>query len=250
MDAQRINTSVTTDLSVFDGLLFVVNEESGPIVNLNMSSLDERESIATAVHGITAVGLGIDRNKGLFGPIPVPYNTNFRALIFVFYIESSTSIDGKFCSLFLIFKKEKLRFIANVYAMIESLLHLYQENYLQTEEQLRNETIQYIYQELVTNLKMKPKIRLFRINNGITVEFEDLKIKFGNELTAIIDEKDQIIYTYSPKGLENELKEESNKIIQHINEIEYQGSYKIKRITSKQKFKSLLEKEQILILEQ
>ena len=153
MDVQKVNDSSEVDLSIFDGLLFAVNEELGPIINLNMSSLNEREAIATAVHGITAVGLGIDGNKGLFGPIPVPYNTKFRALIYVFFIESSTSAT-KFCSLFLIFKKEKLRFIANVYAMIESLLHLYQENYLQTEEQLRNETIQYIYHELITNLKM------------------------------------------------------------------------------------------------
>ncbi|NHK31613.1 MAG: hypothetical protein FK730_09690 [Asgard group archaeon] len=248
MDAQKINNSSTVDLSIFDGLLFAVNEESGPIINLNMSSLDEREAIATAVHGITAVGLGIDGNKGLFGPIPVPYNANFRALIYVFFIESSTSNKTKFCSLFLIFKKEKLRFIANVYAMIESLLHLYQENYLRTEEQLRNETIQFIYQELITNLKMKPKIRLFRINNGITVEFEDSKIMFGNELTAIINEKEQTIYTYNPKGLEKEDKEKTIEIMQEINLIEYQGSYKIKKITSKQKFKLLLEKEKILIL--
>ncbi|NHJ38504.1 MAG: hypothetical protein FK731_00620 [Asgard group archaeon] len=246
MDTQRINNS---DLSIFDGLLFAVNEESGPIVNLNMSSLDEREAIATAVHGITAVGLGNNLNKGLFGPIPVPYNSNFRALIYVFYTESSSSDNGKFCSLFLIFRKEKLRFIANVYAMIESLLHLYQENYLQTEEQLKNETIQYIYQELITNLKMKPRIRLFRINNGITIEFEDLKIKLGNELTALIDEKDKIIYTYSPRGLEDKQKEESNEVIQQINEIEYQGSLKIKKIASKQKFKSILDNKQVLLID-
>ncbi|NHJ47932.1 MAG: hypothetical protein FK733_09100 [Asgard group archaeon] len=242
------DNELVVDLSIFDGLLFAINEESGPFVSLNISSLDEREAIATAVHGITAVGLGVDQNKGLFGPIPVPYNNAFRALIFVFQIKKTNSEDMRFCALFLIFKKEKIRFIANVYAMIESLLYIYQENYLQTEDNLRQETIQLIYHELVTNLKVRPKIRLFRINDGLTVEYEDSKILLGNELTALISEKQELIYIYSPRGLDKELKERALSIIQKINDLEYQNNYEIKKINSKTKFVDLLKEEEISVI--
>ena len=137
----------SVDNLIFDGMLFAINEETGPVLRLNISSLSEREAITTAIHGITAIGLGEDRNRGLFGPIPVPYNTQFRALIYVFYVETKTSSDpialekGQFCGLFLIFKKEMIRYIANVYSMIESLLNVYQENYLLKEDILLIEVI-------------------------------------------------------------------------------------------------------------
>jgi hypothetical protein len=238
------------DLAIFDGLLLAINEESGPMVSLNLSSLDEREAIGTAVHGITAVGLGINQTKGLFGPIPVPYNTDYRALMFVFTVTKNNSDDKQFCSLFLIFKKERIRFIASVYAMIESLLNLYQENYLFSVGNLQDETIEMIYNELITKLKIQPRIRLFRINDGITIEFENSKIMLGNELTAIICEQITTIYTYTPRSLDKEEKVKALAVIKEINELEYQDSFEIKKINSKKKFIDLLEDNQIVIIEQ
>ncbi|MBK5112624.1 MAG: hypothetical protein KGD59_08575 [Candidatus Heimdallarchaeota archaeon] len=239
---------------IFDGMLFAVNDETGPVLRLNISSLSEREAITTAIHGITAIGLGEDRNRGLFGPIPVPYNTDYRALIYVFYVESETSKDpliqgkGQFCGLFFIFKKDMIRYIANVYSMLESLLNMYQENYLLKEDQLQNDTIQYIYDDLITNLKLKPKTRVFRVNDGITVEFEDGTVKLGNEITFLISEKNKIFHYYFPKNLENDKKDHAMKILEHILKSEYQNSYESKKISSKKAFENLLKKNDITII--
>lgn len=242
------------DDMIFDGMLFAINTESGPVLRLNISSLSEREAISTAIHGITAIGLGEDRNRGLFGPIPVPYNTQFRALIYVFYVETQTSTDpiaqekGQFCGLFFIFKKDMIRYIANVYSMIESLLNVYQENYLVKEDQLQNDTIQYIYDDLIANLKLKPKIRVFRVNDGITVEFEDGTVKLGNELTFLISEKEKIVYSYIPKNLEKNKKEQVMKILEHIIKTEYQNSCKLKKVSSKKSFQGILKKNEIILI--
>ena len=96
-------TKLNEEESLFTGLLFALNDEMCPALKINLSNLSEREAIATAIQGITAVGLSDDKYRGLFGPIPVPYNNNYRALIYVFYIESKTSNDpiilqnGRFC---------------------------------------------------------------------------------------------------------------------------------------------------------
>ncbi|MHA1122980.1 MAG: hypothetical protein ACTSPC_09315 [Candidatus Heimdallarchaeota archaeon] len=240
---------------IFDGMLFAINNESGPVLRLNISSLSEREAISTAIHGITAIGLGEDRNRGLFGPIPVPYNTQFRALIYVFYVETQTSTDpialekGQFCGLFFIFKKDMIRYIANVYSMIESLLNVYQENYLVKEDQLQNDTIQYIYDDLISNLKLKPKIRVFRVNDGITVEFEDGTVKLGNELTFLINEKEKIVYNYIPKNLEKDKKDQVMKILEHIIKTEYQNTYKLKKVSAKRSFKGILKKNDLILID-
>jgi hypothetical protein len=239
---------------IFDGMLFAVNDESGPVLRLNISSLSEREAISTAIHGITAIGLGEERNRGLFGPIPVPYNTDFRALIYVFYVESQTSTaplvqsKGQFCGLFFIFRKEMIRYIANVYSMIESLLNVYQENYLVKEDQLLNETIQYIYDDLIANLKLKPKTRVFRVNDGITVEFEDGTVKLGNEITFLISEKNKIFHYYLPRNLEKDKKEKAMKILEHIMESEYQNSYESKKVSSKKAFQNLLQRNDLTLI--
>ncbi|MBN1328635.1 MAG: hypothetical protein JXA54_04100 [Candidatus Heimdallarchaeota archaeon] len=235
--------------SIFDGILLAIGEESGPALSLNISSLDERAAIATIIHGITAIGMGVNNQTGLFGPIPVPYNDAYRALIYVFSVESKTLDKGRLCSLFLIFKKEMIRFIANVYSMIESLLNVYQETYLPSEDHLHTETIQQIYKELIANLKLKPRKRLFRINNGLMVEYEDSRIKLGNELTSLVDEKEKIIYTYIPKNLDIEVKEKVTKIIKRLNEIEYQNLFTIKFSSSLKSFVSILNKNNISIIE-
>lgn len=246
----------SVDNLIFDGMLFAINEETGPVLRLNISSLSEREAITTAIHGITAIGLGEDRNRGLFGPIPVPYNTQFRALIYVFYVETKTSSDpialekGQFCGLFLIFKKEMIRYIANVYSMIESLLNVYQENYLLKEEQLQNNTIEYIYHDLLLNLKLKPRTRVFRVNDGITVEFEDGSALLGNEITFLINEKEKFVYSYIPRNLKKEKKEQVMKILDYIIKSEYQNSYELKKISSKKAFHSILKKNEVTLIGQ
>ena len=53
--------------TIFDGMLFAVNDLEGPVMKLNISSLSEREALVTGINGITAVALGEERNRGLFG---------------------------------------------------------------------------------------------------------------------------------------------------------------------------------------
>ena len=247
-DGVSISTNELED-TIFHGMLFSINEDSGPDLSINLSSLSEREGIATIIHGITAVGMGEENHRSLFGPIPVPYNTDFRALIYMFSVKSEISAKGKVCSLFLIFRKDLIRFIANVYSMIESMLNVYQDNYLVNESDLQDETIEKIYEDLIANLKYKPRIRMFRINNGITVEFEERNIMFGNELTALIDEKDKTIYVYIPRNITKELKIRTKKLVLDINSLEYQSLYKIVQLPSKAKFTEILAEKNIIIID-
>lgn len=239
---------------IFDGMLFAVEEDEGPSVRINASSLNDREAIATAIQGLTAVGLGEENIEGLFGPLPVPYNSNYKALIYIFNVESTSSIDpeilegGRFCALFIIFKKTMLRLIANVYSMIESLLNFYKENYLRKEEDLQIETLQLIYEDIIGKLKLKPRFRVFTITNGITVEFEEQKVTISPELTLAIDEKEKKIYYYISNRIEEEIKEESLKILNYLNKSEYQETLKKTKISSKKKFANLLEKHKIEII--
>jgi len=170
-------------------------------------------------------------------------------------VETQTSTDpiaqekGQFCGLFFIFKKDMIRYIANVYSMIESLLNVYQENYLVKEDHLQNDTIQYIYDDLISNLKLKPKIRVFRVNDGITVEFEDGTVKLGNEITFLISEKGKIAYSYIPKKLEKDKKEQVMKILEHIIKTEYQNSYDLKKVSTKKAFQGILKKNAITLID-
>ena len=132
--------------------------------------------------------------------------------------------------------------------MIESLLNIYQESYLLKEENLQENLIQFIYNELILNLKLKPKIRLFRVNNGVTVEFEESKVIFGNELIMLVNEKEKAIYIHFPTNLTNEKKGDILKIPNRINKQEYQDTFQIKQISSKKKFISLLKKNNVIII--
>jgi len=248
MDAVEEETTRTID-TIFDGVLFSFNDETGPVLSVNNSPLSEREAIATIIQGITAVGMGPEVERGLFGPIPVPYNPKYRALVYVFRVESSVFIEGRFCSLFLIFKKEMIRFIANVYAMIKSLLDVYHDTYLINDASLREETVVEIYRDLIGNLQFRQHLRTFRINNGITVEFEDRTIMFGNELTLFIDEKARTFFVYTPRNLPKEVKEKALKVVHTLNETEYQNQFAIKTIPSKKAFTELLKENNIKIVE-
>ena len=241
--------------SIFNGILFAVMDDSGPSLRINASSLDDREAIATAIQGITAVGMGEDDIEGLFGPLPVPYNVSYQALVYIFNVEPITTTDievyekGRFCALFIIFRKEMFHLIANVFSMIESLLKVYQENYLQTEENLEIKTIQLIYEDIVNKLKIKPRVRVFKIEDGITVEFEEKKALLSGDLTVVVHEKEKKIYYYHLKNLEESVKEKTTKIMNYINRTEYQNSFTTKKLSSKKKLQALLEKAQITIIE-
>lgn len=244
------------DDSIFNGILFAVMDDSGPNLKINASALDDREAIATAIQGITAVGMGEEDIQGLFGPIPVPYSSKYQSLVYIFNVEPIASSDaeiiekGRFCALFIIFKKEMLHLIANVFSMIESLLNVYQESYLKTEENLQLNTIQLIYEDIVFKLKIKPRIRVFKVENGITVEFEENKVALSGELTFIINEREKKIYYYHSKSLEENIREKAIKIMKYLNRLEYQETYKLKKISSKKKLQTFLEKNEILIIEQ
>ncbi len=82
-----------------------------------------------------------------------------------------------------------LNYIASVFAMIESTLFVFQENYLINEQDLFESSLKIIYEGIISKLKLKPKIRLFTIENKITVEYEESQIVMSNDSTIIILEK-------------------------------------------------------------
>ncbi len=242
------------DDSIFNGILFAIIDDSGPQLRINASTLNDREALATAIQGITAVGLGEENIKGLFGPLPVQYNSKYQALIYIFNIEATTSTDseiienGLFCAIFIIFKKEMFHLIANVFSMIESLLNVYQQSFLKTEETLQLNTLQLIYEDLVFKLKIKPRVRVFKVENGITVEFEEKKVTIDGDLIFIIHEKDKKIYYYQSKTVENKVKEKTQNILKYINRSEYQESFKKQNLKSKKKLLLFLEENDFTII--
>ncbi len=242
------------DDSIFNGILFAMINDSGPQLSINASTLNDREALATAIQGITAVGLGEEKIQGLFGPLPVQYNLKYQALIYIFNVEATTSTSpeiiekGLFCALFIIFKKEMFHLIANVFSMIESLLNLYQKSYLKTEENLQLNTLQLIYEDLVFKLKIKPRVRVFKVKNGITVEFEEKKVILNGDLIFIIHEKNKKIYFYQSVSTEDEVKERTLKIMKYINRSEYQETFKTQKLKSKKKLKLFLEKNDFTII--
>lgn len=242
------------DDSIFNGILFAVIDDSGPQLKINASALDDREALATAIQGITAVGLGEENIQGLFGPLPVQYNSKYQALIYIFNVKATTSTDseivenGLFCALFIIFKREMFHLIANVFSMIESLLNIYQQGYLKTEETLQLNTLQLIYEDLVFKLKIKPRVRVFKVENGITVEFEEKKVALNGDLIFIIHEKEKKIYYYQSRSIEDEIREKTMKVLTYINRSEYQGTFKAQKLKSKKKLLMLLEENDFIII--
>lgn len=252
--AEQHNEENFESQKIFEGMLFAMNEDVGPTITVNLSPLNDREAIATAIQGITAVGMGEGDVQGLFGPLPVPYNNSYRALVFTFRVATTKSDDpeimehGRFCALFLIFQKEMLNYIASVFAMIESTLLIYQENYLLREEDLFESSLKVIYEDIISKLKLKPKIRLFTIENNITVEYEESRIVMSKEATIIILEKAKTINAYYPKSLDEEKITHITKVLNLLNKSEYQSSCKIVKVSSKKKFINLLAKQNVEVV--
>ncbi|MFW9922839.1 MAG: hypothetical protein ACFFDW_06065 [Candidatus Thorarchaeota archaeon] len=241
--------------SIFNGILFALEDDSGPQLKFNASTLSDREAIATAIQGITAVGLGEEDIRGLFGPLPVPYNPNYKALVYIFNVDANQSSEaailerGRFCALFIIFRKTMLRLIANVFSMIESLLNIYQESYLKNEKDLKLNSLQLIYEEIVDKLKVKPRFRLFKVEDNITIEFEEKKANLGSQLFFIIDEKEKTFYYFLNKNLEKEISEKAIEAMEFINNTEYQKSFKQTKISSKKSLLQKLENNNITVIE-
>lgn len=241
--------------SIFNGILFAFEDDSGPQLKFNASTLSDREAIATAIQGITAVGMGEQDIKGLFGPLPVPYNPEYKALVYIFNVDTNQSSDaeilerGRFCALFIIFKKNMLRLIANVFSMIESLLNLYQESYLKNEKDLKLATLQLIYEEIVDKLKIKPRYRPFKVEDKITVEFEEKKAILGSQLFFIIDEKRKTFFYYLPKNLDKQISTTALEAMEFINENEYQKSFKESKINSRKSLMKMLTEHNVEVIE-
>ncbi|MEA2070642.1 MAG: hypothetical protein U9O98_05060 [Asgard group archaeon] len=236
-------------------MLFAIDEDGGTPLQINASSLSEREAIATTIQGFTAVGLGRGDIRGLFGPLPVAYNNNFKTIVYVFRVIPEKSFNNtvlthsKFCALFIIFRTEMLHYIANVFSMIESLLNMYQENYLLREEDLQKGSLQKIYDEVIKTLKLKPRIRLFRIENNIVTEFEGAQFVLSSELSLFISEKNKKMFLYWEKNVDEQLKEKYTNIVQELNKSEYQNKYNILDIDNKKQLLTLLDDYNITLVE-
>lgn len=241
---------------VFEGMLFAVNEELGANLRINASPLNDREAIAAVIQGMTAVGFGEGRVNGLFGPLPVPYNNLYRTIVYVFTVDAPKSSDpktrkyGRFCALFMVFRREMIRFISNSYRMIESMLNMYKDTYLRREADLKPESLQIIYDEIISNLKYHLQIRVFRIENDLTTEFEDRTIILGGETIVIINEEEQTLYYYQSSEMSKEGKQKALKSIERINQVEYQKSLEVQVLSTKKELLKKLEEYNIEIIEE
>jgi hypothetical protein len=251
MSESKTINEASDEEPIFSGMIFATNDEFGPNLRINASPLAEREALAVAIQGITAVSFGKSQIHGLFGPLPVPYNEAYLTIVYVFNVKAQKSLDptiikhGKFCALFMVFEKEKIPFIAHVYHMIESLFNVYQENYLQREQDLKEGSLQMIYDEVVTHLKFQKPLRLFRIENGLTTEFGEQAVIVGKALSALISEKEGVIYSYQPRNLPKKRKKVNLEALKRLNQTDYQGTLKIKKISTKKKFNNLLERNNL-----
>ena len=102
------------------GIVLAVLDDNGPAVWLNLTELDEVESMKLAVSGMTAFGMGnmIDRTRNkLHGTFPIPYvdedAPEDSSLVFPFSVSGETSLDsrirkyGRECMIFLIYDKKR-----------------------------------------------------------------------------------------------------------------------------------------------
>ena len=88
-----------------------MDDREGPKPIFETPGFSENMADLLAIQGTTMIGLGSDFQEGLFGPIPVPNEIEFEALVYTYLIDAPNSTDprmvehGRPCFLFLIFQR-------------------------------------------------------------------------------------------------------------------------------------------------
>ena len=114
---------------MFNGIIFAVMADSGPMTEINLSPLDETSAMKLSISLLTAIGLGESRDQinQLHGSFSVPGRKEL-ALAYPFTLEGDESQDpriqssGRYCTIFLLFNKENRERILGNFGNIEKML--------------------------------------------------------------------------------------------------------------------------------
>ncbi|MFX0205259.1 MAG: hypothetical protein ACFFDT_04690 [Candidatus Hodarchaeota archaeon] len=82
-------------LDIIGMVIAIHDDDLGPKVVENQSSLTESELLSLSIQGATIVGMGAQLTEGLHGPIPVPSREDLQTLIFSFHLPAPKSIDSR-----------------------------------------------------------------------------------------------------------------------------------------------------------
>ncbi|MFX1514080.1 MAG: hypothetical protein ACFFCQ_15990, partial [Promethearchaeota archaeon] len=117
-------------VETIDLVVAMHDDDLGPIIVNNQSSLTETELLGLSIQGATIVGMGTTMAEGLHGPIPVPSRDDLQTMIYSYYFPAPDSLDsrirefGRPSFVFLLFPKN--------YPILHSKnLHLLLEAYLE-----------------------------------------------------------------------------------------------------------------------
>jgi len=140
---------------MFNGIIFAVMADTGPMTEINLSSLDETSAMKLSISLLTAIGLGESRDQinQLHGSFPVPGRKEL-ALAYPFNLEGDESKDpriqfsGRYCTIFLLFDKEEKSRVLDNYGNIEKILF----ESLKSIENQKQISIQYL-KDIYTNLE-------------------------------------------------------------------------------------------------
>ncbi len=99
-DSLRSHFTTLKEISVsrvdIVGMVVAIHDDDlGPMVVENQSSLSETELLSLSIQGATIVGMGTILTEGLHGPIPVPSRTDLQTLVFSFHLPAPESKDSR-----------------------------------------------------------------------------------------------------------------------------------------------------------
>ncbi|MFX0185001.1 MAG: hypothetical protein ACFE95_18105 [Candidatus Hodarchaeota archaeon] len=136
---------------LFEGILLAVMSDTGPVTEVNLSKLDEATTMKLSISLLTALGLGEsqDQLNQLHGSFPVPGRKEL-AIAYPFLVFSEKSADpriqehGRYCTIFLLFLREKKTQVLANYEFIERILTRELEN-TKTQSELTSDLLKNIY---------------------------------------------------------------------------------------------------------
>jgi len=183
--------------SIFEGIVLTIIGDQGPEIVANLSPIDDNQAFSLGVQGMTLIGMGTQQApNGLFGPIPVPNQTEFKSLVYIFTIKAESTHDtriekhGRVCSIFLLFQEDRTRDIIRGSGLIQAYLE-YLLNRIKSEKDL-NEDFAIKLNKKITDLLTRPKVRTIRIEGTKFQEFfDETRIPAGNNLFIIDEAKNQ-----------------------------------------------------------
>ncbi|MFW9856267.1 MAG: tetratricopeptide repeat protein [Candidatus Thorarchaeota archaeon] len=186
---------------LFEGILLSVMSDTGPSPEINLTKLDETTAMKLAISLLTALGLGESRDQlnQLHGSFPVPGRKEL-ALAYPFVISGAKSHDprirehGRYCTLFLLFKKENKAQVLSQYEIIEQILGNAVET-LNAQEDLTPELLQQVHSfvegKITSEAKEKHNIEPTTVSAEEMARFREEQLR-QQQLTSLIRDVTQV----------------------------------------------------------